>query len=427
MRIAFIVHPWNGVRPKENGSGSSISMLTYQLARRLVANMKNNVVIYSKQVQQLPLEEVDRHGIVHRRIDLALDDQLMKPLNTLARLRFHLLGQADHPLWASSLWHAKYWRQIGNDLARWNPDIVHIHNFSQFVPIVRRIVPTARIVLHMHCEWLTQLDQEMIEKRLRHVDLVIGCSEYITDKIRQRFPTYSNRCQTVYNGVDLSQFSPQADWEIQKKNGRVLLFVGRLSPEKGVHVLLDAFGIVLERFPDLCLQIAGGIGSSPPKFLVAISDDKRVQDLARFYKTFSRKPDFYYQQLLTRLPAHEMQKVSFLGPVPYNRIQDVYHNADIYIHSSFWEAFTLPILEAMASGLPVIASAVGGTPEIIKHGETGLLIQPGDPQSLAEAIIRLLEDAELRQALRTKAIRVIEGKYSWDTLTDQLWRKYQSL
>ena len=426
MKIAYIVHPWNVVRPKDSGGGSSISMLTYQLARRLT-RAKNEVVIYSKQGGRLPLEERDEHGILHRRIDLALDDKLMKPLNELDRLRFQLLGRAKHPLWASSVWHAKYWRQIGNDLVRWNPDIVHIHNFSQFVPLVRQMVPKARIVLHMHCEWLTQLDPKMIEKRLRDVDLVIGCSEYITDKVRQRFPVYSNRCQTIYNGADLSQFSPPKDSDLHKKNGRVLLFAGRLSPEKGVHILLDAFGIVLKRFPDAYLQIAGGIGSTPPKFLVAISDDKQVQDLARFYKNHLLKHDFYYQHLLTRLPVHEMQRVSFLGGVPYTQIQDVYHNADIYIHPSFWEAFTLPILEAMASGLPVIASAVGGTPEIIRHGETGLLFQPGDPQGLAEAIIRLLEDEELRQRLRARALLELEGKFSWDTLAEELWRQYQSL
>lgn len=426
MQIAYIVHPWNVVRPKDSAGGSSISMLTYQLARRLTS-AKNEVVIYSKQADRLPLEERDEHGILHRRIDLALDDKLMKPLNELDRLRFQLFGRAKHPLWASSLWHAKYWRQIGNDLARWNPDIVHIHNFSQFVPMVRQMVPKARIVLHMHCEWLTQLDAGMIARRLQDADLIIGCAEYITGKIRQRFPDFSDRCKTFYNGADVSQFSPGDDFELQKKNGRVLLFAGRLSPEKGVHTLLDAFSLVLKRFPDACLRIAGSIGSTPAKFLVAISDDKRVQDLARFYKPYRGKADSYYQQLLNWLPADEMQKVSFLGLVPYTHIQDIYHDASIYIHPSFWEAFTLPILEAMASGLPVIASAVGGTPEIIRHGETGLLFQPGDPKSLAEAIIRLLEDEELRQRLRARALLELKGKFSWDTLAEELWRQYQSL
>jgi glycosyltransferase involved in cell wall biosynthesis len=424
MRIAFIVQPWDVVYPKDNGGGSSIPMLTYQLARRL-ANMKNEVVIYSRQVSGQPLEEMDEHGIFHRRIDLGFEDKWMKPLNILDR--FQLLGGARHPLWASSLFYPGFWRQIGEDLARWNPDIVHIHDFSQFVPMVRRIVPKAKIVLHMHTDWLSQLDAGMIGRRLRHADLILGCSEYISRKVRQRFPELSDRCQTIYNGADLSQFSPQEDPELQKKNSHVLLYAGRLSPEKGVHVLLDAFGIVLKRFPDAGLQIAGGIGSSPPKFLVAISEDKQVQDLARFYKIPPPKPDFYYQQLLTRLPANEMQKVSFLGPVPYTRIQDIYHNAGIYINSSLAESFTLPILEAMASGLPVIASEVGGTSEVVRNEETGLLLQPGDPESLAKAIIRLFEDEKLCQRLRVNAMQEIKGKFSWETLTEELWRQYQSL
>jgi glycosyltransferase involved in cell wall biosynthesis len=210
----------------------------------------------------------------------------------------------------------------------------------------------------MHCEWLTQLDQKMNAKRLRQVDLVIGCAEYITGKIRQRFPELSGRCQTIYNGADLSHFSPQSDSESHSKNGPVLLFVGRISPEKGIHILLDAFGLVLKRFPDARLQIAGGVGSIPPKFLITISDDRRVQDLARFYKIRPSKTDFYYQQLLGMLPPNEMQHVSFLGPIPHIHIQDVYHGADVYVHPSIWDAFTLPVLEAMASGTPVIASEV---------------------------------------------------------------------
>jgi glycosyltransferase involved in cell wall biosynthesis len=279
----------------------------------------------------------------------------------------------------------------------------------------------------MHTEWLTQLSAGIIRDRLQQADLIIGCSEYITKKVCQSFPEFTDRCETLYNGADLSRFSPQKQLEEYRKESRVLLFVGRLSPEKGVHILLDAFGIVLKKFPNTCLQIAGGIGSSPIKFMVAISDDKRVRDLARFYKSRSSMPDFYYQQLLTRLSPDEMRRVSFLGSVPYTRISDVYHHADVYINSSLMEAFTLPILEAMASGVPVIASKVGGTPEIIKHQETGLLFESDDAQSLADGIIRLLEDEGLSQHLRMKAIQEIKGKFSWDSLTEELTLQYQSL
>lgn len=424
MRIAFIVQPWDVVWPQDDGGKSAISTYVYQLARRLT-NMKNNVVIYSRKVDQLPLEEMDEQGIFHRRIDLAFEDKLMRPLNILDRLR--ALGQLKHPLWAYSFWYATYWRQIGKDIAGWNPDIVHIQNFSQFVPMVRRIVPKARIVLHMHCEWLSQLDPSMIKRRLQQTDLILGCSEDITRKVRNRFPDLSVGCHTLYRGIDLSQFSPPEALELRKKNGRNLLFVSRLSPEKGVHVLLDAFGLVLKRFPDACLQIVGGIGSIPPQLAIAISDDNRVQELSRFYKIPPSRPDFYYQQLLTRLPANEMNRVTFIGSITYNSMPGEYRKADILINSSLWESFGLPILEAMASGLPVIASEVGGIPEIVKHEETGLLFKPGDPHSLAKAIIRLLEDEELSRNLRIRASQEIKRKFSWDVLNEELWRHYQSL
>jgi len=121
----------------------------------------------------------------------------------------------------------------------------------------------------------------MIEERLQHVDLVVGCSKYITSKIHQCFPDLSDRCCTIYNGAYLSQFSPQDDLEVQKNINRILLFVRRLSPEKGVYVLLDAFGILVKGFPDAHLQVERSISSSPPKFLVSINDDKQVQDLSR--------------------------------------------------------------------------------------------------------------------------------------------------
>jgi glycosyltransferase involved in cell wall biosynthesis len=228
MRIAFIVEPWHVVYPKDDGGGASLPMMTYQLVRRLT-DMKNEVVIYSKQASGQPLEEMDRHGICHRRIDLQFEHKLMRPLNILDRLQFHLLGRTTHLLWTSSfLFYAGYWRQIGNDLAQWKPDIVHIHDFSQFVPVVRRIVPKARIVIHMNTEWLSQWNAGMIRRRLREADLIIGCCEYITRKIRQRFPEFSDRCQTMYNGTDTSRFSPSEDLELQKTNSRVISFAGRL-------------------------------------------------------------------------------------------------------------------------------------------------------------------------------------------------------
>lgn len=427
MRIALITEPGDVIHPKDNGGGASISMGTYQMARYF-SKMNNDVIIFSKLVQPLPEEEMDARGIFHHRINLAFEDKLMRLFHMTDRIRFHLLRKVKYPLWASSFYYSGFLRQIGSYLEKWNPDVVHLNDYPQFVPMLRRLLPNARIVLHARCEWLSQLDPRVVRRSLQQVDLVIGVSEYITQKICQRFPEFSDRCKTIHNAVDLSQFSPREDLDSKKKNSRILLFVGRISPEKGVHVLLEAFRIVLKKFPDARLQIVGKIGSALPQEHIALSDDKLVQDLARFYNFPPARPDFYYSRLLTMLPADEMQKVSFLASMPYTGMQDVYRNADIFINTSVWgEPFGRPVIEAMASGLPVIASDGGGIPEIVSHGETGLLVQPGNPAHLAESIIQLLEDEELRQNLRIRAMQEIEGKFSAETLSNEILCQYQSL
>jgi len=423
MKIAFVNQPGEETIP-EIGGYSSIAIVLYQIAIRL-ARSGHDVISYGKKSPDRPTQEKDSNGILHVRAFTKQDDLIRKPFRLLERLGTFYKNR--RPLFASNLQAPGYALQIAIDLKNRQPDVIHIHNFSQFVPVIRAFNPDAKIVLHMHCEWLTQLDRKMIGKRLRHVDLVIGCSEYITKKVRQRFPNYADRCQTVYNGADLSRFLPRESSELQKRNERVLLFVGRISPEKGVHVLIDAFGIVVKKIPNVRLQIAGGIGSAPFEFLVGISKDEQVQNLARFYDGSFSKDEHYYNQLLTRLPADQMRYISFLGYVPYTKLQEVYQNADVFINSSLSEALGMPVLEALASGLPVVASDVGGIPELIRHGETGLLFKAGDHAGLAEAIIRILENEELRQSLRIENFQGMEEKFSWETVTEDLLQKYQAL
>ena len=421
MRIAFV--SWDDTLP-EIGGYSSISLVSYQLALQLT-RFGNEVIIYGKKNEDRPAFEIDANNIIHIRLSSKQDDFTRKPYRLFERLG--LINNLKRPLFASNLYSPRYIKQVAIDLRKRCPDIVHIHNFSQYAPIIRSFNPHAKVVLHMHCEWLNQLDRNSIKKRLRHVDMVVGCSNYISGKVSQRFPEFSNCCQTSYNGVDVSKFAvnyTRANKQGGKKN---ILYVGRLSPEKGVHVLLDSFSKVLKSFPDTHLQIVGGTGVVPYEFLVGISDDERVQDLARFYQGADSKQADYYKQLLSRLPATQMQQVSFLDYVPHMFIQDVYRNADIFVNSSLSEALGMPILEAMASEVPVIGPDVGGVPELIKHRETGLLFRPGDSESLAEAIIHLLKDDNLGRSLKMNALQEVKEHYSWENIAEELIPKYQSL
>jgi len=327
------------------------------------------------------------------------------------------------PLFASSLFYFTYILQVAKDLRKEKCDIVHLHNFSQFVPIIRAFNPKIKIVLHMHCEWLTQLDRKMIENRLKEVDLIIGCSEYITEKIRLIFPQFSERCQTIYNGVDVNYFVSRNRYVLANKNSvKRLLFVGRVSPEKGLHVLLEAFQEVVKRYPQVQLEIVGSKSIPPIEFIVALSDDPKVSDLASFYS------GNYISHLQDKLSSGVASHVSFTGFVSRRQLINCYQHADVFVFPSVWnEPFGMPLIEAMATEVPVVATRSGGIPEIVEDGKTGILVEPGDASALAEAILYLFSDEDLRKSMGEAArLRVIE-LFSWKKIVENLLCQYKNI
>jgi glycosyltransferase involved in cell wall biosynthesis len=417
MRIAFVNQPWDLAVPLVGGY-SSISILTYQFARRLARS--NEVIIYAKRDRSQQKVECDDEGIRYRRMPVAAEDWLLKPFKLLDRLSGFL--NSRYPFFASSLYYPGYALQVARDLRTQQPDIVHIHNFSQFVPLIRAFNPEAKFVLHMNCEWLTQLDQAMIKRRLSKTDLVIGCSEYITNKIRCCFPQFAARCQTVLNGVDVNHFVSENGHSASKQDGvKRLLFVGRISPEKGMHVLLEAFEQVVEHYPQVHLDVVGPIGSVPIKFIVALSDEDRVRDLASLYCG-----DGYFSHLQAKLSADVTSQVSFPGFVPHSRLVEYYRKADVLINPSLSEAFGMSLVEAMACQVPVVATRVGGMTEIIEQSQAGLLTEPGDATALAQAILRLLTDDDLRKRMGVAGRKEAVTRYSWDQVAKKLLGLYEN-
>jgi glycosyltransferase involved in cell wall biosynthesis len=303
------------------------------------------------------------------------------------------------------------------------------------VPVIRAFNPDIQIVLHMHCEWLTQLHAPTIEKRLEQVDLILGCSPYITKTIQQKFPQFSDRSQTVVNGVDVDAFANTAisaptdglDLQADKSDRTMsqsqkqqrLLFVGRVSPEKGVHVLLDAFRDVVARFPQAQLTIVGPNRNSCRKEkLIQLSDDPRVQALERFY------PGPYMKHLRSHLPEGLEQQIRFTGAVPHQQLPDYYRQADILINPSLSEASGVSLLEAMAMGLPVIGARIGGMPDNIEAGKTGLLVEPDNASALAQAIAQLLADNELRASMGRAGRQRAIAHFAWERVTEGLLGHY---
>jgi glycosyltransferase involved in cell wall biosynthesis len=199
------------------------------------------------------------------------------------------------------------------------------------------------------------------------------------------------RVQVIPNGVDVARFCPDRPDPLVDETLR-LLFVGRLEPYKGIEVLLEALG-----------HLRGHAGRHLALDLVGDGS------------------------LRNRLPALARQlglegMVRFRGAVPPSQMPDVYRHADVFVLPSIVEGMPNVVLEAMASGLPVVATRVPGCDELVEVGRTGFLVPPGDSHGLADRIGRLAAHPDLRFAMSIDA-RDNAQRRSWN----QVARAYLSI
>jgi glycosyltransferase involved in cell wall biosynthesis len=207
-------------------------------------------------------------------------------------------------------------------------------------------------------------------------------------------------------GVDIDFFSASAgrtsDLRHTGKPGRIVLYAGRLIDVKGVEYLIRAFPSVLEKHGDARLHI---VGSGPlKKELVSLSGKLGLQGSVTFHDAVS-------QEELVR----------------YYSMADVFVLPSIVNDKGESEGLGVVLLEAMACRVPVIGSAVGGIPDIIKDGETGLLAAEKDPIDLAERICRLLTDRDLRKKVTENGSRLVARKFSWVAIAGEYAALYERL
>jgi glycosyltransferase involved in cell wall biosynthesis len=435
-RIGILGQPFDVARPPNN----AVALWTWQIARRLVHSAE--VVVCETLVGHAPSVDYDEgrrfnrftaridrwrrrtHRVLHGYLDCTEGIGFLRfPLTIdhwlLRAQRMSRKVYAVSPEFASSLYFRAYAVRAARAFRDYRCDVVHIHSFSQFAPIVRALNPHARIFLHMHTELLSQLDRELMDRRLSAVDVVDGCSRYVAELVRKCFPRHAARCMTVYNGVDIDEFRPR-DGEREKNDPARIIFVGRISPEKGLHVLLDAFERVVAVRPDASLDIVGG-ESSFPREVLALYDDPRVRALRRFSGVS------YLEYLCHRLSSSLRDRVFFRGQLPHQAVSATLRAGAIFVQPSISEAFGMSVVEGMASGLPVVASAVGGLLEVVENGSSGILVEPDNANDLAAALLLLLNNVGLRREMGRAARFRAEQKFSWDEAIRTIKCQYRAL
>lgn len=282
-----------------------------------------------------------------------------------AHLRRALGGDRYEGRRATSLAHVPGLLQwLRARISHHRPDVVHAHLFhaevlTSFLP---RRLAAAWTVTHHHGDLLVasgrRFDVALDRAAGHRADRIVAVSEAGRRFLRDRYGYDESRIEVILNG-----WSGVPQPQNPPSRPRVVC-VARLRAEKSHDVLLDAWALLADRFPDAELLLVG--------------DGPRRSDLER--------------------RAGEMGgRVIFAGHV--DDVWGCLATSTLFVLPSSVELLGISVLEAMAAGVPVVATAVGGVPEIVEHECTGLLVPPGDPAALAAAIERLLGDPSLRATL----------------------------
>lgn len=322
---------------------------------------------------------------------------LLQPDNGVLEQKLRFQGAQIHTPLQSSVRSPLHIGALRSHLRRFAYDIVHVHLFPAqlWASLAVRNTPAASaLVTTEHStsngrrkNWLRALDRQIYAPYKR----IVCISAAVSASLVQWLPQLSDRVTVITNGIDIDAFASAAPLDKAAAFGvpegtPVVLSVGRLSPIKDHMTMLRAMSLV----PELHLAIVGS-GSLDAK-LRALARDLGVS-----------------------------QRVHFLG-----RRMDVpqlLRAADIYVQSSLWEGFGIAALEAMASGLPVVASQVPGLADVV--ADAGLLFPSQNPERLAECLRLLLHDSELRKRL-SHAAQERAKQYSIDRTRDcyeQLYRE----
>ena len=285
-------------------------------------------------------------------------------------------------------------------LRKIKPDIVHAQNIVRALPacVIKAILGKPYVVYGRGSDiyFLSSFNRLIYRIAVSRASMVIAQTE---DMKRSLCKLYSKDIVVIPNGVEVSKFAecPREGSRRQLRIGeteRVLLFAGRLEPIKGVKYLIEAMSLICQEDKVRLLIVGEG------------GERQMLETLA------------------ARLKLTEC--ISFQGQVFHNIIPQYMAAADIFILPSLSEGFPVTSLEAMASGLPIIATKVRGMPEIIAEGENGFLVPPRNPEKLAEKILLLLNNSELREKI-ARNNREKARKYSWENVAKKLEEVYTNI
>jgi len=388
MKVAFITFKYPPFI--EGGTG----VYAYNLAKEMV-KLGHEVHVITPRVLGCKRESVEDGGFIHR------VSFVNKPF--LAALSFWFSLRKDF----SSLE-----QRVGGF------DVVHDNGLSAFSLNSKAVsCPRAVTIHHLARTTLRAIEASLLRRVrnlrgeiafsplieplcMKRADRIIAVSQFTKQDIIDAFGIPESKIAVIHHGVHPEDYVLPEEAKVKLRSTLgissqpMILFTGKLAPRKGVDVLLRALPQVLKEV-EVKLVLAGS-GTQ--------------QD---------------YQQLAEALGISD--KLCFLGRVPDDTLRLLYSSCDLFVLPSRLEGLGIVILEAMAAGKPVVATNVGGIPELIESGQNGILVEANNEGKLAGAIVKVLSNKSLAQIIGENNMKKARERFSWEVAAQKTERVYNEL
>lgn len=305
------------------------------------------------------------HGIVFE--ELAIPNVTRKP---------------DPLALAVNLWqYVKGKRQIREIAKKYEVQVIHVNHLRALLPLIGRI--ELPIVWHVHDVFRDKWpNRQLLAAIGRRIKRAVCVSKFVERNL-VKLGFCAEKCYVLHNAIEPAQMTESKSSVLRRlgipQGVRLVGSVGQIVPGKGQHTLVEAAPRIIAVHPDTWFVLVGkafpGTGEAFEKELNRMIKDKKLAD--RFY---------------------------FVGF--QNDVLSIMSALDVLVHTSVRpDSFPTVLLEALAAGVAIVATGVGGVPEIIEDGKDGILIKPGDPHELAEAVVKLLGNPQFLQDIRQQAKR----------------------
>lgn len=281
-----------------------------------------------------------------------------------------------------------------------NPDILHSHYASSY-GLLGALAGKKPFVVSVWGNDVFDfpkksfIHKKIIQYVLKKADRIYSTSKVMAEEINKY--TQKN-IQIIPFGVDTDVFRPFEVKRIFEENTLVIGCVKSLSFKYGIEYLIDAFQIIKNKLPERKIK------------LLLVGDGLLKNDLMNRASKLNIEND-----------------VLFFGAVPHSKVPEMYNMIDIAVFPSVWESFGVSNLEAAACGIPQVASNVGGFPEIIEDGKTGILVEPANPTAIAEQVIKLINDDDLRNKMGKAAREKVIRDFDWNKNVEQMIFEYENI